>query len=128
MWRKKCHSFLKLCKFWETSIRISPIVYQHKIFVLGASRGFEAPIIRSFDLCVRVLAGYKRFINRRRKLSRLIVKSLNSKKIHFRTPPPDRLNPVVTIPLANLFKNLSFRLMSIHRLYSTGYEGFKIWE
>lgn len=47
MWRKKCHSFLKVCKFWETSIRVSPIVYQHKIFVLSASRGFEAPIARS---------------------------------------------------------------------------------
>lgn len=81
---KKYHSFLKLCKFWETSIRISPTVYQHKIFVHGAVSWFRS-IDRSILRLIfpsRVLARTKRFINRWWKLTLFIVISFCIKNIY----------------------------------------------
>lgn len=81
---EKYHSFLKLCKFWETSIRISPTVYQHKIFVHGAVSWFRS-IDRSILRLIfpsRVLARTKRFINRWWKLTLFIVISFCIKNIY----------------------------------------------
>ena len=72
-----------------------------------------------------VLAGYKRFINHRRKLDAFHWETIEFNENTFSTPTPDRSKPAVTIPSVNLFKNLSFHSCAFTDIYSTGYEGFK---